>query len=222
LNNWILSSLGDAQVPEKPCCWIDCLIISIWKNGALVDAQPTNIDFENALSIELLRKCLVNASPVYLEDEGKMIGSVRMPDALRSPMPGYPAVILEAPLASRVKVSVDAYIIELLQAYQKKLGEQAGFKALIDHHESALSRIQKRFGQQRHDKTLMLLRRAAKLHEQGDLEGYTPYIETLLTEYYDPMYDYQLQKKKRPVLFTGSADEIAEWSRQATLSKTVS
>ena len=180
--------------------------------GALLDPQPTNIDFENQVSIELLRKKLQQAGPVFLEDEGKIIGSVCMPEPLRHKMQTLPMVILEAPLEERIKVSIDAYILQLLGIYQIRFGEEHGFDAMIEHHRHALSRIRKRFGGLAHDETLRLLENAAQRHKSGDLSGYEPYISKLLTEYYDPMYDYQIARKHRPVLFRGSSDEIVAWA----------
>jgi tRNA 2-selenouridine synthase len=48
----------------------------------------------------------------------------------------------------------------------------------------------------------------AEQERTGNLEQHKGWIETLLTEYYDPMYDYQIEKSEMPIIFEGGAVEI--------------
>jgi tRNA 2-selenouridine synthase len=48
-------------------------------------------------------------------------------------------------------------------------------------------------------------------HQQGDPEPHKQWIEVLLRDYYDPMYDYQLKSKQRNVVFRGSFSEVVEF-----------
>jgi tRNA 2-selenouridine synthase len=52
---------------------------------------------------------------------------------------------------------------------------------------------------------------AIECHRQGDPEQHKHWIATLLTDYYDPMYDYQMEKRSRPPVFTGSESEVAAY-----------
>ena len=46
-------------------------------------------------------------------------------------------------------------------------------------------------------------------HARGNPEAHRSWIETLLRDYYDPMYAYQLGLKADRVIFRGSYDEVA-------------
>ena len=39
-------------------------------------------------------------------------------------------------------------------------------------------------------------------------------IKILLTDYYDPMYRYQLASKSVPIIFKGPEHEYLEWARE--------
>ncbi len=63
------------------------------------------------------------------------------------------------------------------------------------------------------DRALQLLDQALELHRRHrDTTGYANFIELMLREYYDPMYDYQLGKKQQRVIVKGTADELLEWA----------
>jgi tRNA 2-selenouridine synthase len=47
--------------------------------------------------------------------------------------------------------------------------------------------------------------------QQGKPELHKEWIAELLTHYYDPMYEYQLEKKQHRIQFCGSHDEIMDW-----------
>jgi tRNA 2-selenouridine synthase len=42
--------------------------------------------------------------------------------------------------------------------------------------------------------------------------GFSEGIEILLTDYYDPMYRFQLASKSAPILFEGPEAEYLEWA----------
>jgi len=184
--------------------------------GRMVVAQPTNIDFENAVSIAMLglsKKLSITGMPVYLEDEARMIGSVCIPEVLRAQTQQAPVAVLEAPLEIRVRYAVEDYVTDLLGKYQAQFGELAGFNAFADYHRKSLSRVQKRFGGVRYKQSLGLLEQALSTHEStGKTDDYDLFIEMILTEYYDPMYDYQMKAKQDRFVFTGDAKSLLEWS----------
>ncbi|MBX2824788.1 MAG: tRNA 2-selenouridine(34) synthase MnmH [Gammaproteobacteria bacterium] len=180
--------------------------------GAVTDPQPTIINFENQLAVQVLHMLQRPALPVFLEDEGRLIGRVSMPEVFRVAMLSYPAVILDVPLEQRVEISLQAYILELQQMYTDQVGRAAGLDAFAEHHRAGLQKISKRFGSTRVADTLSLFESALRQQIQTEsVEGYRAYIATLLRDYYDPMYDYQISQKQRPILMRGSADEIRDW-----------
>lgn len=171
--------------------------------------QPSNIDFENALTVALMKLEASGSRRVFLEDEARLIGRVCLPDTLRDAMQQSPILILECSLEERVRNCFDDYVSDLLQRYQAQCGEEAGFDAYAEHHRNSLSRIQKRFGMERYRHASALLEEALTLHRcKSDTSAYAEFIEYLLLEYYDPMYDYQLSRKQQRIIARGSADEL--------------
>jgi tRNA 2-selenouridine synthase len=50
------------------------------------------------------------------------------------------------------------------------------------------------------------------LHKNiNSFDGFLPIVEALLLDYYDPMYNYQIQKKLNRVVFKGSRSEVLEY-----------
>ena len=41
-----------------------------------------------------------------------------------------------------------------------------------------------------------------------DIDIFKPFIQKLLEDYYDPMYDYQIEKTKIPIIFRGNASKV--------------
>ena len=44
--------------------------------------------------------------------------------------------------------------------------------------------------------------------QRRDLDGHCEWVSQLLRDYYDPMYEYQLEQRTGRVLFTGCRDEV--------------
>ncbi|MEX1056242.1 MAG: hypothetical protein WED11_00810, partial [Natronospirillum sp.] len=51
------------------------------------------------------------------------------------------------------------------------------------------------------------------LRDRNDWSGFDLIIRRLLTEYYDPMYNYQRERSERTVVFAGTQAEILDWLR---------
>lgn len=180
--------------------------------GGMASAQPSNIDFENAVSIELMKLNESGVKRVFLEDEARLIGRVCLPNTLISAMQDSQILILECDMQQRIQNCFNDYVPDLLNRYVRQLGDEEGFGAFRDHHRGSLTRIQKRFGGENYKRALELLELAMDKHyKHGDTSAYAEFIEMLLRDYYDPMYDYQLNKKLHRVLFKGSSMEIIDW-----------
>jgi tRNA 2-selenouridine synthase len=176
--------------------------------GRLLEPQPSQIDFENALSIVLLRRFHDTSTPVLIEDEGKLIGRIGLPDSLRQKMQVSPLLVVEESLASRVEVILDDYVRDLGERYRRQYAEQGPL-----HHEQhlreGLARIQRRLGGHLHQDIDARIEAAFETKDPGlanDL--HRGWIEILLSGYYDPMYDYQMRNREGAVLGGGSRDEI--------------
>lgn len=177
--------------------------------GAMPYAQPSNIDYENALTVELMRLDARGQQLVFLEDEARLIGRVCNPERLRKVMTSSPIYILECAMAQRVDNCFGDYVTDLLQHYMQQFGELEGFETYAAHHRHSLERIQKRFGAENYKQALALLDTALLAHrEHNDTDAYRAFIEMLLHDYYDPMYDYQIAQKSERIVFRGTADQI--------------
>lgn len=177
--------------------------------GSLIQKQPSNIDFENALAIEFLKLENIGSSTVILEDEARLIGRVCLPDSLRAAMQESPLFILECDMETRINNCFDDYVTRLLKLYVDSLGEEAGFAAYSQHHKDSLERIRKRLGEDNYSEAMTMLERSLSLHQlHGDTSTYREVIQLLLQQYYDPMYDYQLKQKQHRIAYSGTEDQL--------------
>jgi len=179
--------------------------------GAYVNAQPSQINFENNLSIELLKKRKSGFESVLLEDEGLLIGKRVIPKFLFEKMKTMPLILLEASLQERIEVTLNDYIISNYQDYIKNYAEK-GNSLFEDYLKSSLDRIKKRLGGLRHKEVSVIMDEAIQAHFQtNDLDGHRQWIKILMQDYYDPMYQYQLDKKQDRIIFRGTREEIIKW-----------
>jgi len=186
--------------------------------GATTKPQPGNINFENILAVQLLKLHRQQVQAIMLEDEGRMIGSVCIPEALRNRMAQSPIVLLEEPIHVRVDISRQAYIDELIDAYTM-LDAEAGLDAFARHHQNALTKITRRFGNEKVTLANELFEQALGNYKStGNTSSFDEYVELLLANYYDPMYDYQLKKKMDRVVFRGDASEVRQWYKAQQLN----
>ena len=188
--------------------------------GGLLQPQPSNIDFENALSIEMLRHKVQQPARVFLEDEGKLIGRVCIPLTLRTRMLSLPVVELIETLDHRISVAEEDYIKDLLSIYQHHFGEEYGVEKFADHHYTALNKIKKRFGDQRLRHTQNQFKEGLRNFAiDGSTRHFHDYIKSLLIDYYDPMYDYQFKRKNRVIVFKGNTDAVIDWASSTELTQ---
>jgi tRNA 2-selenouridine synthase len=179
--------------------------------GALLEPQPRQIDFENILSVVLMKLLSGGEKTIYLEDEGRLIGRLYLPDALQEKMKAAPMVIVEQTMSQRVDIVVEDYVLDLGRRFSAAHGER-GPQLHSEKLQSDLARIRKRLGGERH--TLISALMTAAFEQQGldgDLSLHRQWVAALLDQYYDAMYDYQLSQRAGQVLFRGGRDEVVQW-----------
>ncbi len=179
------------------------------------DFQPTQINFENSLSVNLLKhRHHFPEVPLVLEDEGKLIGRLYLPPDFYHKMIHSPRIFLERKLEERIRMTADDYFGSAWPIYQRVHGEQAEEKFSAFTLDN-LDRIKKRLGGARHAKIKHLFTEALeRLFAHDNSEGFDEGVRILLEEYYDPMYRYQLQKKPVEVIFRGDEQAILQWTRE--------
>jgi tRNA 2-selenouridine synthase len=179
--------------------------------GKHVTPQPTQIDIENNLSIELLKLINKGHKKIILEDEGTSIGSRRIPEVLFRKMKQSPIVLLDASVNERIDITFQEYIIEALAEHQSFYGEEQGLNIWKKQLQNSVDKIQRRLGGVRHKELKKLLDKAIQQQSSGDTETHKEWIKVLLVDYYDPMYDYQLSKKEDRVVFKGKKKEALDY-----------
>ena len=178
--------------------------------GARLVAQPSQIDFENALAIDLMR--LGNKKPIIVEDESRMIGRINLPPSIQASMAKAQLVVISAPLASRAANIHDEYIVQQWAEYRQEYGQDA-FKHFEGYLLGAVDAISRRLGNLAHAEVRDMMATALEAQQKGDFSHHLAWIERLLAAYYDPMYSYQLEKKQNRIIFEGSSQEVADWLR---------
>ena len=174
--------------------------------------QPTPIDFENSLAIAFLRQHHARPSQrILLEDESKLIGRCALPLQLRERMATAPIVIVTASLEQRVEHSCRNYILYKLEEWQHALGDEAGFAAFSHDLTDSLLRTKKRLGGALYQEIDAVLQQALLEHQQGDNSLHRVWIQRMLSEYYDPMYEYQLVHFHDAPEFRGNFAEVREY-----------
>jgi tRNA 2-selenouridine synthase len=213
-----LTGSGKTRVLAKIRNHVDLEALANHRGSAFgrdpLDHQPTQIDWENALSIELLRH-RHNRPGVALtvEDEGRLIGRLLLPDSLLSAMAQAPRVFLERTDDQRVAIIREDYIEGNWPQYQAQYGSSAAGQFSVFVLDN-LRRIRNRLGGERCKQVELIFKRALeRLFHDADAHLFDDGIRLLLNEYYDPMYRYQLRQKPREVIFSGDENAVLQWYR---------
>lgn len=113
--------------------------------GKRASGQPSNIDFENRLAVDILKKRERGIGGFVLEDENRMIGSCALPLPLYQGMQRFPMVWLEDGLEGRVERILRDYVIDLCAEFVAVHGED-GFARFSERLLESLNNIRKRLG----------------------------------------------------------------------------
>lgn len=179
------------------------------------DAQPSVIDWENRVSIEFLKhRCRYPGKPVFVEDESRRIGRICMPEYLYQKMQVAPRAILEVDIDDRIQLISEDYILDAWPQYQVTHGDNAEieFRRFVLEN---LKRIQRRLGGEKYKMVNQCFEFALKeFFASNSIAEFHDGIKILLTDYYDPMYRYQLASKSAPIIFEGAEHEYLEWARE--------
>tara|TARA_R110000764_G_scaffold138885_7_gene226759 strand:- start:7895 stop:8995 length:1101 start_codon:yes stop_codon:yes gene_type:complete len=181
--------------------------------GRHATPQPTQIDFENRLSIEALKVRAAGAQRLVLEDEGRMVGSCTVPLNVFAAMQQASLVWLEDSQENRITRILGDYVTDMHAEYAQVHSEpEQAFSAFAEHLLESLLRIRKRLGGEQHQTLDSIMRDAlAQQRRTGDVSLHRQWIKGLLENYYDPMYAYQRESKQVRVEFSGNHQEIIEY-----------
>ncbi len=182
--------------------------------GRQISPQPTQINYENTLAIALLKHHHIGRQKLVFEDEGPNIGSLHTPQCVFNTMAQAPCVLLEEPLETRVANTLQEYVVQSLKQHQTA-DSQNGFMHYSQHLLQALARVQRRLGHQRYQAIRAEMKEAlAQQQADGSTQRHEKWIVAMLTQYYDPMYDYQISKKQNRVVFSGDSQQVQAYLQQ--------
>lgn len=186
--------------------------------GKQLGGQPTQINFENALGVRLLKLRQSPQNCLFLEDESRAIGSLSVPVHLHAAMKNAPIALIEESLEWRTQTILNDYIADNLKQFVAA-DPTEGFQHFSYYLLGALAKIQRRLGGERYSVILALMESALAAQARGENEqAHALWIRQLLTDYYDPMYAYQLAKRLERVQFRGNSAAFLEWAADPQLN----
>lgn len=157
--------------------------------------QPEQQTFENAIGL-----AMTEAWPVMaVEAESRMVGNCAIPTPVKEAMDRSGVVVLETTMEERVQRIFAEYVSQPMAQFSPS--------AVLDHLKAALKRVERKLGGLRYQEIQRLMS-AAFFHRELKLAEHAPWIETLLREYYDPMYEFSLKKNERQILFSGDFPSV--------------
>jgi tRNA 2-selenouridine synthase len=185
--------------------------------GRHATPPPCQVDFEHRLAIDMLRRAsAAPGTPMFFEDESQRVGAVSVPAVVHAAMRRAPLVILEMPMTFRIERIYQEYVVGLHQEY-RELDIDDPEERLRNHLLDSLDRIKKRLGLARYSDLRNMMQRAL---DGGGGEEHKRWIASLLQDYYDPMYQFQLSKSASREVFRGDYDAVLQWCRdRATQSQ---
>ena len=163
--------------------------------GGLLQEQPTTINFENNLASEYIKH---NSNILFLEDESQRIGKLIIPNIWYRKMKESKIIIIDLSLEERIINIAKEYVYDPLENGLSK-------KNLNKLLQSSLLKIRKRLGLMLYNEISIkiqniLINSSEIPHEE--------WIKELLVNYYDPMYDYQLETKKDRCILKSNKSEV--------------
>ncbi|MDE2354378.1 MAG: tRNA 2-selenouridine(34) synthase MnmH [Betaproteobacteria bacterium] len=190
--------------------------------GRHATPQPSQIDFENVLAIDLLRQRAAGTTCFVTEDESPIVGSCSVPFALYQRMQQAPIVWLEDGFDARVERILRDYVVGLCAEFTALHGEEEGQRLFAERLRQSLSGIARRLGGVRLQALSVLMDEALEAQLSGrGVDLHRAWIATLLREYYDPMYAFQRERKEARIEFSGAAPAVLDYLRRRESRKSV-
>lgn len=174
--------------------------------GQLPEGQPTNIEFENRIAIELLKKSETGIRRWVVEHESRMIGANCLPESLYRTMQDSPIVVVEAERTERAARIRRDYVEKMRQRYRDLFGESEGDRAFCGFLTESLAKLKRKLGDRNwRDLDGILARALREQLEHDDTDLHMEWITFLLEHYYDRFYRRGLEKRRPSIIFQGDA-----------------
>ncbi len=180
--------------------------------GRYIEPQPQQIDFENRLAFDMIKHDAKGYKHLIVEDESRNVGRCFINRELFDYFRSGSMVILDATFEERIKNTLDEYVIDSQKSHIQHFGEAEGLSIWFDYIEGSMSRVKKRLGGDRFNEVFEAFK--GNYHSQlttGKYDAHEEWIAMFLRDYYDPMYEYQMEKSTRPIAFKGNAEEVIDY-----------
>jgi tRNA 2-selenouridine synthase len=170
--------------------------------GAMAAQQPSQADFENRLSAEIIKiEAREELRPILFEDESRLIGRRNLTDEFFNRLRQSKVIVVKNSLQQRV----DNIFLDYITNAKPGL-------SLFESFENSLLRIQKRLGGLKCSEILKDIQKSKEdFLSKKELDSNKIWIEKLLVHYYDPLYLSSFAKREAGVLFEGTHAEILDF-----------
>ena len=183
--------------------------------GSSARVQPTQINFENKLSVALLHARGLNMTTLFIEDESKLIGRCCLPLNLQKMLKKAPILLLDEPVDERVNTIFNQYFRQDLQYYCKLHGDEKGYGLFAAGLLNNLKQISRRLGGDKYREINKMMRQAIdNYRNKNDTTVFYLVIYELLINYYDPMYAHHLKRRDNPIVTRGNKQALFQWIMQ--------
>ena len=183
--------------------------------GSRVTGQPAQINFENCLAVDLLKKRAAGRDTLVVEDEGRHVGKCAVPLPLRLRLEQAPIVCLTDDFERRVERILGDYVVLQCAAWVAAQGRDAGMESFAARLLESLDKLAKRLGGSLHQALrAVMLRALAQQNSTGDVALHRDWIAALLRHYYDPMYAFQRNNRSDRIVFEGDRPDVMAYLRE--------
>ena len=190
--------------------------------GTRIGGQPTQIDFENRLAIDFLKKRAQNQTVFVVEDEGRHVGRCAVPLTLRQRLEKVPLVCLDDSFEDRVERILRDYVVQQRADCVAALGEADGAAVYFSKLLESLDKLSKRLGGDRHQVLRATMVKALEQQQtHGDVALHRDWIAVLMRDYYDPMYLYQRQSRTDRIVFQGDKPAVLAYLRERAATSSI-
>ncbi len=183
--------------------------------GGLPEGQPTNIEFENRIAIEFLKKSETGIRQWVVEHESRMIGANCLPAPLYLAMQDSPLVIVEAGIEERAERIRRDYVEQMRQQYRLLFGASDGDLQFCRFLQESLAKLQRKLGDRNWRELDAIMARALRQQlDQGETGLHMEWITFLLEHYYDKFYRKGIEKRSASIIFKGEGQACVDFLRQ--------
>lgn len=181
--------------------------------GGEIEPQPTQIDFENLLAVDLLRLEQVQADRVLVEDEARTIGKVALPQTLFNAIRLCPMIVIEESVEVRAAQILNDYVLDRLKSLCLSHTQNEAVRLLFETLRNNLLRVERKLGTERCREALGLLDTACRrtLFNSQDWSPHLTWIQYLLENYYDSYYLAHIERQSSRICFRGSRAEVLSY-----------